>query len=225
MSTKSPLSTICLVACANRASSRSIGRNVEKAGQEHHQAAQHQERDGATVTGGRKVERGEPACGWNSQVSQTVGLLQNAGVARFQPCCSHTMKPHCKQHPCVGPLHIDFSGFSSLRRSYLFTRFRADWWDEVWDRPRYVPAADGVGRLALLIVADVPVDPLDHLRRHADILADLKRRLALRQQPRNAGVPQGVRRDPVGVFRRQGKPGQFEGTIKGRPRLSVTGLP
>jgi hypothetical protein len=32
MSTKSPLSTICLVACANRASSRSIGGMLKKPG-------------------------------------------------------------------------------------------------------------------------------------------------------------------------------------------------
>ena len=57
-------------------------RNVEEAGQEKHHAAQHQEHDRAKMAGRGEVERGEPACGWNSQVLQAVGLLQSAGVAK-----------------------------------------------------------------------------------------------------------------------------------------------
>jgi len=44
MSMKSPVSTICLVACANRASVAVDRRDVEKSRQEKQQAAQRQKR-------------------------------------------------------------------------------------------------------------------------------------------------------------------------------------
>jgi hypothetical protein len=79
----------------------------------------------------------------------------------------------------------------------------------------YVPAADHIGSLALQGLIGVSVGLLNHRRRHADILADLQRALAFGQGPRDAGMPERVRRDAIirrlAVIIQAGKPaGAFE---------------
>ena len=59
MSTKSPVSTICLVACANRASSRSIGGMLKNPGRNSSEAAQDEERDGADMAARDKIDHAD----------------------------------------------------------------------------------------------------------------------------------------------------------------------
>jgi hypothetical protein len=81
MSTKSPLSTICLVACANRASSRSIGGMLKKPGRK--STMPHSSRNTIArkwLAVAKSNAASQPAAGIRP-VFQAVGLLQIAGVA------------------------------------------------------------------------------------------------------------------------------------------------
>ncbi|MEH2546844.1 hypothetical protein V1283_003489 [Bradyrhizobium sp. AZCC 2262] len=73
-------------------------RDIEEAGQEKHDAAEHQERDGTSVARGGVIERrGQPAAGMR-RFYRLLARSEAWGLQGFNHLCSHTMKPHCKQH-------------------------------------------------------------------------------------------------------------------------------
>src|SRR5579871_2283808 len=102
MSTKSPVSTICLVACAKRASSRSIAGMLKNPGR--------------NSTAAQAI-RNSAARKWLPTAKSTIGIISRPEFADFAGCWpapkrggwrastmpSHTLKLHCKQLSSSGP--------------------------------------------------------------------------------------------------------------------------